>query len=530
MAEVEINDIAKIGAVADVPAYMLPPEAWNFVQNARAIDLGLEKLLGWTQIFGTPGVAPHFVMPISTVAQNFWLYASLTKIYVFDGATHTNITRQTAAVDVNYTVTEGADWNGTVLGGVPILNNGADVPQFWSTIAVGTKMVGLTNWPATLRTKILRAHGPFLMAFGLIDNGVSYPHRVRWSHPADPGTVPTSWDVTNATKDAGEVDLSDVNSGIIQDALPLGNVMFAYKETSTWKARFVGGRSVFDFGEGPWLPTMGLLAARCVALTGDGQRHVVATQDDIVWHNGNTVRSILNNRQRRRLSGEIDTTNFENSFMFANPLFNEMWFCYPSTGNEFPDTALIMNYSDPEAWVVTEANGITFRHAAVGNIESPSEETWEDNPTEIWTDDTGAWGELERRRVVLAGTAATKFYNLDRGATRDGTSFSGTIRRDGLSIIGRKRNGEWIVDHQFRKMARRLWPKLQGGPVNIRLGASETVNGSVGWGAYVEFNPSAEVTADVAPISGRALSVEFTSTNGFRLDGYKLDLVKLGQF
>lgn len=528
--DIEINDIAKFGAVADVPSYQLPPEVWSFAQNMRALDMKMEQLLGWEAIFGTPTVPPHFVAPISTASQNFWIYLGLEKAYVYDGTSHTNITRQSVGVDVDYTVQNGSDWNGTVIGGVPVFNNGTDVPQYWPTISAATKLADLVNWPSTHRAKIIRSHGPFLVAFGLTESGDSFPHRVLWSHPADPGTVPTSWDINDETVDAGNVDLSDVNSGIIQDALALGNATFIYKETSTWRMRYVGGRAIFDFGETPWLPTIGLLAPRCVALTGDGLRHVLATQDDIIWHNGNTVRSILNNRQRKRLASELDANNYGNSFIFPNPLYNEMWFCYPTSGNEFPDAALILNYSDPENWVVTEANGITFRHAAIGLIESPSEETWEDNPDEEWDEDTGPWSEVQRRRVVLAGPAATKLYNLDKGTTRDGTSFTGTLRREGLALIGKKRNGEWIVDHQKRKLFQALWPKVQGGPISVRTGASETVNGATSWGAAVAFDPLTEVKADVPPASGRSLSIEFSSSNSWSLDGYKAAIQALGQF
>jgi hypothetical protein len=119
---------------------------------------------------------------------------------------------------------------------------------------------------------------------------------------------------------------------------------------------------------------------------------------------------------------------------------------------------------------------------------------------------------------------------MDKGGTRDGTVFDSMLRREGLAVMGRKRNGEWIVDHQFRKLAGRLWPKVQGGPINIRLGAQETVNGGVGWGPALEFNPATQVTSDNEPISGRAIAVEFSSTNGWRVDGYKVDIKKLGQF
>ena len=279
MAEVEIDKIASFGAIADVPAYQLPPEAWTTALNMRARDNGLESLLGWAQVFGTPTVAPHFLMPISGVAQNFWIYTSLTKAYVYDGATHTDITR---TVGGDYTAAATEDWNGTLLGGIPILNDGSDVPQFWATQSVGTKLANLTNWPAALRAKVIRAFGPFLVGFSLIDSGNALPHTAQWSHPAVPGAVPSSWDYTNTTLDAGRKDFPDVQSGILQDALPFGQTMFVYKESSTWKMRFIGGRFIFDFGESAWLTTSGILAARCVCNTSDGTKQVVVTQDDII--------------------------------------------------------------------------------------------------------------------------------------------------------------------------------------------------------------------------------------------------------
>lgn len=526
MPTIDLDDVASIGSVRDVPPYMLPPEAWSLALNMRVVDKGLERLLGWEQVFGTPTVAPSFLMPVSTLSLQFWVYVSLLKAYVWDGAAHTDITRAAG----NYTVTNGADWNGTLLGGVPILNNGADVPQFWAPTTVATKLQNLTNWQAAVRARVVRAFGSFLVAFGITDTGVVFPHLVRWSHPADPGSVPSSWDVTDPTKDTGQSDLPDVNAGIILDALPLGSTMYIYKESSTHKMNYIGGRSIMDFGQAAWLQTMGILAARCVAVTGDGLRHVVATQDDIIWHNGNSVDSILDKKQRRRLLNEIDPTNYTNSFMFDNPFYKEMWFCYPGTGQTQPDRALVMNYSNPGAWVVTEADGVTFRHAASGKVESPSEELWSDLPLEEWDTDTGPWSELLRRRVLLAGTAATKIYNMDKTVARDGVVFNATLQREGLSVLGQDRKGNWIVDHQIEKMLSRLWPKVQGGPINVRTGAQATVNGATSWGDVVAFDPSRELTADILPVTGRATSVEFSTTASvaWRIDGYKMEVSPVG--
>lgn len=526
MAEVDINDLASLGVINDVKPYMLPPEAWTLALNMRYRDGAPESLLGWAQIFGALPQAPHFLMPIDTVATNYWLWASLTRIYAYDGATHDNITR---AVGGDYNAGETRNWNGTILGGIPIFNNGVDVPQFRANMTAGTKFADLTNWPGNLRARVIRAFGPYLMAFGLTEAAVVKPHTILWSHPADPGSIPSSWDSTDPTKDAGRKDLEDVNSGIIIDALPLSSAMYIYKGTATWRALTIGGRFIFDFK--PFLTTSGILAPRCVALTGDGKKHCVVTQDDMIWHDGNRTISILDDRQRTRLFGEIDTLNFTNSFLFCNPLASEMWFCYPTQGNTNPNKALIWNYKEGgEKGVISFADGITFRNAAVGDIEGDSDELWSDG-TDEWDEDTGPWSEFSRRRVVLAGADASKFYNMDKGSARDGVSFTQTLQREGLSIIGRKRTGQWIEDHQRRKLLGRLWPKVTGSSINIRLGSAELVDGPVTWGPSVLFDPTVKNAADNDPISGAALAIEFSNASkSWRLDGYKMDLMLLGNF
>jgi hypothetical protein len=524
----EIDDIASVGSVSDIPGYQLPPESWTLALNMRYRDNALESLSGWTQIFGTPLYPPHFTMPVVTTSQIFWPYVSLTKAAVWDGTAHTDITR--AAGD--YTATDSLQWNGTIFGGVPILNNGNDVPQYWSTLNPATKMANLVNWPATLRAKVIRAFGPFLFAISLTDTGVQYPHRLRWSDQADPGTLPGSWDVSNPAVLAGEVDLPDVLAGVLVDALPLGSTLFLYKESSIWRTRFVGGQSVFDVGQSSWVTTSGLLGPRCVCISGDGLKHVLATQDDIIWHDGNTVNSILTGRQRKRLQNEIDTSNYNQSFIFANPFNTEIWFCYPSRGNTYPDKAIIMNYrtAGGRDWVVTEADGITFRNAVVGNVEAPNLETW-DSGTDTWDGTLDPWSVLQRRRVVVSDPTSGVFLLLDDGTTRNGAQFTSTLQREGLALIGKKRNGDLVVDHQKMKMLKRMWPKVRGGSVNVRFGAQQLVQGATLWGTSSIFDPTTQVYVDPGIVSGRAVGIEFQATNKvWALDGYKIDMVPMGEF
>lgn len=516
---IEINDLASKGQITDQPAYMLPPEAWTLALNMRSRADGMERIGGWEQVFGTPTVVPYFVFHVSTPSQPLWIYASLTAVYVYDGSTHTDITRAAGA----YNATAAQSWNKTVLGGIPIINNGTDVPQMWSPQTTATDLVALTNWPAGSTARVLRAFGPYLVAFNVVESGTAYPHRVMWSHPADPGTVPTSWDYTDPTVDAGINDLPDVQSGIIYDALPLQSTMFVYKQGAIWRMRTIGGRFIFSFDT--FLETVGCLATRCVAATGDGLWHVVVTQNDIIRHNGVTVKSILTDRMRKEVFTEIDSTNYATSFLFCHTAFNEMWFCYPSQGASNPDTAVVWNYITD---TLSKVDGITFRAAELGEIEGGIDSDW-DSDDEAWDDDVTVWAEVSRHKIVVADPTATKLYVLDEGATRDGTEFTGTLQREGLALLGRKRNREWIVDFNSKKMVRRVWPKVQGA-VDVSVGGQDLVDGPITWRTAVAFDPTVGVTCDFLPITARALAIEFSKAGAWRIDGYGYEVMKLGNF
>ena len=474
MADIEINDLTSYGVIRDVEAHQLPPEAFSFGENIRFCAEGVERIGGQAQIFGTPGVAPHFTLPVQSASQTFWLYVSLTKGYVWDGSAHTNITRQTAAVDVNYTGSFTREWNGTLLGGVPILNNGVDPPQYWATLSTATKLAALANWPASTTAKVLRAFGPYLLALNVTKSGTIYPHMVKWSHPADPGSVPSSWDNTDSTKDAGENDLPDVQAGTIQDGLPLGNRFFVYKEGSVWRMTQIGGQFIFDFGTSAFIETAGLLTARALAITGDGTRHVFASQDDILVHNGNDVESVLSERYKRYLFNAIDSTNYKNCFMYTDPYNNEVVFCYPESGQTNPNRALIWNYRIGKKGCISERE-INFRNAAVGNIESASADVWS-GVAGTWNSYLGPWQQQIRRRLVACNTDATQFQQMESGSTFAGTAFTATLQREDVAVIGRKRTGEWIEDFKRHRMVTRTWIKATGAPISVRLG-SRSVDG-----------------------------------------------------
>lgn len=536
MGVVEINDLTTFGQVNDIPAYQLPPEAWTTVENMRFTKDGVAVLDGWAQIYGTPGVPPHFAIPVKSTSQTWWLYTSLTKAYVFDGVNHTNITRQTAGVDVNYTANNTQDWNGTIFGGVPILNDGVDVPQYWASYSIATKLAALPNWPATSRAKIIRNFNSFLVAFNVTDVATIYPHLVWWSAPADPGTVPVTWDYNDPTNESGRNPLPDVNSGEILEAKMLQNTMFIYKERSIWKMTYIGGQFVFDFDV--FLEEIGILGPRCVCSDEKGLRHIVVTQDDIIAHNGNSVDSILTDRQRRNLFESLMNRDAAaTSFIFLNRLKDEIWFCFPEQGQTQPTRALIWNYKKGKG-AISFSNGISFRNAVVGDIEGASVDFWSTG-TDVWDTDTGGWSQFFRGRVVLCSPVNTKFYQLDSGTTRDGAQFTPTLQRVDLGIIGKTRSGAPVNDWKKLKMVDSVAPKVNGASIRVRVGFRDAVGETspLQWQDYTAFNPASDIwvntiTNETITGCGRAVAIEFSADNSasWRIDGYSMDVTVVGDY
>ena len=224
MPLIKVKNTGKIGVIRDLSDHELPINAWTDCKNIRFLDGMAEQFLGHGEVYATPPVTPYHILPCVIGTERYWLYAGSQKIYAVNVAggvvTHTNITRQTAGVDVNYTGALNA-WTSTLLGGVPILNAGnvTDPPQSWD-LNVANNCAALANWPANTYCKALRSYKNFLIALNITKTATNYPFMVKWSHPAVPGAVPSSWDETDPTKDAGEFDLAEGYDPIV-DGLQL---------------------------------------------------------------------------------------------------------------------------------------------------------------------------------------------------------------------------------------------------------------------------------------------------------------------
>ena len=367
-----VPNCGQYGVNNDLSQHELPINVWTDAQNIRFLDGYVNQVLGYGEVYGTPSITPHHVLPVIIAGARYWIYASLAKIYcttiTAGAAVHTNLTRQTAGNDVDYTATANS-WTSAVLGGVPILNpgNATDVPQFWD-LNTANNFAALTNWPASTYCKSMRAYKNSLVALNITKSSTNYPYMIKWSHPAVPGAVPSSWDETDPALDAGEFDLAEGYDHII-DGLTLGDSLIVYKEASVWRIDYTGGQSIYSTRK--VLGTSGAMNRNCIVEI-DGF-HVVLTNNDIVIHDGTQAVSVLDKTTRRWLFQNIDVDEFSRCFVFKNPFFNEVSICYPSIGADYCDSAIVYNYVDK---TISKRAMPNVHHANYGQVENSLVGTW----------------------------------------------------------------------------------------------------------------------------------------------------------
>lgn len=504
---VPIQGVGSQGIIKDQAPHKLPMEAWTDGQNFRFIDDNAARSLGQTQVLGTPSVVPGYLMNVPSPASSFWVYFSLNKCYGYDAGTHTDLTRLAG----DYTATAYRQWNGCLLAGIAIFNNGIDKPQYWPGVSVGTPLNNLANWTSTLRAKILRSFGPFLVALNLNDNGTLLPQSLQWSHPADPGSLPSSWDYTDPTVDAGRTHLTDVKGGEIHDALLLQDILVIYKANSTFLLRYVGGANVMSPS---LLRLSGILAPRCACLIDSGTKHFVVSQDSALIHSGSpTVAFPWETKNRRAVFAEMDDTNYVNAFVYNDPVFNEACFAYPTSGQTYPNKEIWFNYKNGTQGF-RDFDGTTVD---TGDYTDSTGTQW-NNLSGNWDSQTSQWSTQARRRLLYGAPSLTKIFAKNVGYAFGASTPTCFLERTGLVLA---KDG---IEYTNRKLIKRIWPKWRGSSqLTVRLGAQEETDDTITWQSPKVFDP-AQKYLDFEAV-GRLPAVRFSTSDNLpgQLEGYDLE-------
>lgn len=468
----QFDNIGSVGVIKDNPATDLPHQAWTDSSNVRFNNGLIEKFFGHSQVFGTPTVTPYWAHDVWVNETQYWLYASLAKIYITDGGTHNDATRTSGG---DYAATANHGWNGGPLaGGVLILNNGVDAPQQWAGTGLGSDCSNLSNWPSGMKAKVVRTYRGFILAGNIDENGGAgfEGELLRWSNQADPGTVPTSWAYADPSVEAGRTIIGTSGEEIV-DMVQMQDAMIIYKKNQIWMMQYVGGIFVFSFRS--LFDQVGCLAANCVA-SFHGQ-HAVLTQDDFIVHNGVQIQQPLPRRWREWLFNNIDPDNSSKSFLTVNYRRNEIWICYPETGSAGCNKALVWNWRDNTLQPRDLPAGTA--HIALGRVAGVTNITFDSDSPAFSTLDGTRFNDAEyqgaRRYMLLCDAAATKFYRMEETNQFNGSNFSSYVEREALPL-GRQGAQGILVDLQKTKYVKRIWARItgdDGGEVTIKLGARD---------------------------------------------------------
>jgi hypothetical protein len=517
---IRIGPAGAVGVIKDANPNNLQNEAWTDSRNVRFLDGSAWQSFGHGEVYPGAPVKPHHVLPVNVGASRYWVYAGLSKIHAVTGAdgstVHTNLTRQTAGADVDYAGAANA-WTSTSLSGIPILNpgNGVDPPQRWD-LDPAHRCVALDNWPAATFCRSLRAFKSQLVALNVTKAGVNFPFMVKWSHPADPGSVPISWDPADPTMDAGEADIAEGGDPVM-DGLQLGGTFVVYKEQSVWRMDYTGGPFVQAFTK--VLGSSGAMNRNCIVEV-EG-RHLVLTGSDVVVHDGQSAESVLDRQARRALFQAIDAQAAGRCFVFKNPFLNEIFVCYPEAGATTPNMALVWNYRD---------RTIGFReipdlnHAAFGPVEAGLAQPW-DGDASPWASDITNWnaGEFtpDSARVLMASDQQ-KLFLLDSSTTFDGILPTAFVERRGLSLGA----------PEALKLVRGVRAHIQGAAgeaVRVRVGSADDPYADPVWRADMTHVIGSSVACDCL-VTGRYIAVRFEGAGAYqwRLDGFDLDVEAAG--
>lgn len=520
-----IDAVGSVGIVTDVPATKLPFGAWTSGRNVRFRDGVVEKFTGHSEIYPTPLWAPRWLLPVNNAGNLFWLYTSLTKAGATDGSSHADITR---AAGGDYNTDAQVGWTGTVIEGIPVISNGTDVPQMWSPPALTTDLTALTAWPASTSARAMRSLKRYLVALDVTKTATRYPYMIKWSDRAPAGGVPTSWDETDETKDAGEFQLPG-DGGYVIDAFPIRDYLMVYKEYEAWLMQYIGGVDIFAFRR--QFETFGSLSRRCVAPFFSG-KHLVFTGDDLVLHDSQQAQSILEKRGQRLINGQINADALQSSFLAINFPGKEVWVGFAEAGHSLPNKALVWSWKDNTIGLRDLPDAGFIASGIVDPVDTG--ETWS-GAVGTWATDTSAWGDRtfdpSQRKMLMAVPGEMKLYLPDTTNQFAGVNMTSYVERTGLGFP-LKQNAP--PDFTSMKQFNGIWPQITGtlgGVVQVTIGCQDRVDGPVTWSTPRPFVIGTSVFIDKI-ITARLFALRFESDSNieWKLNGYDVDVEPAGEF
>ena len=517
----QIDNIGTKGINTDITPWSLPPDFITRGMNFRASDNAIMSS-GGSNLWSTSpeNFDAGRIMHVRSTSGDYWMVMGSDKVYAFTGGTWHDISNPDGYIGTQ--ANAGALWTFCKLGKIPVINHPLHYPEYWAPVSTGQTLQSLEFAPGEtwkdkgITAKVMRSHKNMLIALNLQEGADEAPNAYRWSHPADVNGLPFTWDETDRSALAGRAQVGG-QSGALIDGLSLRDSFVLYSENAINMLHLMLDEFVWRRVEVS--QTTGVFAKDVV--TEVRGIHYFITDGDIVSFNGNTLKSIINNRLRRRMQANMNVSAYKNSYIVRNTVRNEIWFCVPEDTAELPNIAYIYNWQN-DSWSLRELpEDIAFANYGAQAVPQVTWNNWQGT----WNSQLSPWSnsQLSPMDDTVIGVKPTpsELHILDPYASPSDNSFNTVIERTNYAIGGLRQTVH----------VSRIFPKLEGGgTVKITLGAQDYPNSPVRWKPSQIFDINTDRKLDIR-VTGELLAyrIESASSSGFRLSGIDFEYALAGE-
>ena len=445
MPVIKARKLDAFGIITDIDPYDLPPTAFSFGYNIRFRNGRLERAPVYRSARQLSTASPRFAYAVRPTSGLDALYVGYKsgKVYLVTPSSETDYT-----IAAYSTSSVEATWTGTTLANVTYVNRSDRTP--WYLLNGASQFVDLGGgaWSANDTCALLKTCGGALVALHVTKTGVNYPTMVKTSSFPTANAIPTSWDYTDATTLATENILAEMEGRIV-DACNFGSDLIIYGHKEAWLMQKTNSFDVFDYRKLPF--QKGAINANCSVEI--GSKHFIFGPDDIWVHDGVSEKSLVEQRIKRFVFDSIDSSKYDECFVYHNPRLKDIHFCYVSSdrGVNFPavdgcNRAAVYNYERdtwtfddmPYIWAGTYANvadssltytTVTGTYATAGGSYLDYEDGYKRTPVFVGDANTAASLSDSLYAFDLYGEGSTSTFDVDTDATK-GAYFE----RDGIDF------------------------------------------------------------------------------------------------
>jgi len=492
----------------DVSPSLLPINSVNSITN---IDFwsGYPRTLNAVSAVTVPSTTPYTMVSYLGDGLIYTGYAGPTGVYAWSPLnTQINITPASG-------LSSGTQWDSTAFGEWGIFSNGVPTQAPHAISATSTQSGGklaplpgfnapdATGTATPIRScKLIRTHRNILWGANFVENGLSYPNRVRWSTSSITDALPTTWGVQPGN-DAGQVDLEFIGGEIV-DMASVGDVMFIGGTGGIWAARWIGGNYIYKFSQITSLN--GPRGPKCLANLGDVA--IVLTLNDLILFDESSQQSILVGRMTELIR------QFKNAQLVYISSIRQLYVFYQLQNETGFQHALIWDRDTNTFGQRDFTQSFTSTGGIIIPVLAPTL-TW-DTDTQTWAQSLQQWDPAQNIFLSYVGGNATGIYGNSNTPQTWTISRTSSPSDDNDTI--RVRSIEVDVTGYTPQQ------------VKIRLGSQQSIGEAIRWGPQrsYEVGTYKQLRHDDL-ISGRYISWEVSGLGSSRINNVRLYFKTKGQ-